>query len=105
MAEYHLQFLRSAVDDLDRIADYHLQMVGAASAERITDQLLDAVERLEKYPYLGSLHPDPVLASMEYRRIVTGKYVCVYKVIDQAIVIYRIVNGVTDYPKYFYPSE
>ena len=105
MAEYHLQFLRSAVDDLDRIADYHLQMVGAASAERITDQLLDAVERLEKYPYLGSLHPDPVLASMEYRRIVSGKYVCVYKVIDQAIVIYRIVNGAMDYPKYFYPSE
>ena len=37
MAEYHLQFLRSAVDDLDRIADYHLQRVGTASAERITD--------------------------------------------------------------------
>ena len=46
-----------------------------------------------------------MVASMEYRRIVSGKYVCVYKVIDQAIVIYRIVNGATDYPKYFYPSE
>lgn len=105
MGEYHLQFLRDAVDDLDRIADYHLQMVGAASAERITNQILDTVEHLEKYPYLGSLHPDPVLASMEYRRIVSGNYVCVYKVIDQTVVIYRIVNGVTDYPKYFYPAE
>ena len=105
MGEYRLQFLRDAVDDLDRIADYHLRMVGAASAQRITDQILDAVEHLEKYPYLGSLHPDPVLASMEYRRIVSGNYVCVYKVIDQTIFIYRIVNGVTDYPKYFYPAE
>lgn len=105
MGEYRLQFLHAAVDDLDRIADYHLQMVGAASAERITDQILNTVERLEKYPYLGSLHPDPVLASMEYRRIVSGNYVCVYKVIDRTVVIYRIVNGVTDYPKYFYPSK
>ena len=105
MGEYRLQFLRAAVDDLDRIADYHLQMVGAASAERITDQILNTVERLEKYPYLGSLHPDPVLASMEYRRIVSGNYVCVYKVIDRTVVIYRIVNGVTDYPKHFYPSK
>lgn len=105
MDEYRLQFLRAAVDELDRIADYHLQMVGAASAERITDQILNTVERLEKYPYLGSLHPDPVLASMEYRRIIAGHYVCVYKVIDRTVVIYRIVNGVTDYPKYFYPPE
>ena len=104
MADNHLQFLPAAVEDLERIADYYLQMVGAASAERITDQLLEAIERLEKYPYLGSLHPDPVLAAMEYRRIVSGNYVCVYKVIDNAVVIYRIVSGATDYPKLFYPS-
>ncbi len=104
MADNHLQFLPAAVEDLERIADYYLQMVGAASAERITDQLLEAVERLEKYPNLGSLHPDPVLGAMEYRRIVSGNYVCVYKVIDNAVVIYRIVSGTTDYPKRFYPS-
>ncbi len=104
MAEYHLQFLPAAVDDLDKISDYYMHMVGIASAERITDQILDSMEHLEKYPYLGSLHPDPVLASMEYRRIVSGNYVCVYKVIDDAVVIYRIVNGKTDYPKFFYPS-
>ena len=104
MAEHRLQFLPAAVEDLDRIADYYLQTVGAASAERITDQILDALERLEEFPYLGSVHPDPVLASMEYRRIVSGNYVCVYKVVDNAVIVYRIVNGATDYPKYFYLS-
>lgn len=102
MAEYHLEFLPDAVEDLDRIADYYLQTVGAASAERITDQILDALDRLESFPYLGSLHPDPVLAAMEYRRIVTGNYVCVYRVIDHKIVVYRIVNGATDYPRFLY---
>ena len=102
MAEFRLEFLPAAMDDLDRIADYYLRMVGASSAERITDQILETLEHLEQYPYLGSSHPDPVLASMEYRRVVSGEYVCVYKVIEHSIVVYRIVHGATDYPKYFY---
>ena len=104
MVEFHLQFLPAAVEDLDKIADYYLQLNGADSAERITDQILETVEHLERYPHLGSLHPDPVLASMEYRRIVSGNYVCVYRVIGDTVVIYRIVNGRTDYPRLFYPS-
>ncbi|MBR4424995.1 MAG: type II toxin-antitoxin system RelE/ParE family toxin [Oscillospiraceae bacterium] len=102
MAEFHLEFLPAAMDDLDRIADYYLRVVGASAAEQITDQILETLEHLEQYPYLGASHPDPVLASMEYRKIVSGNYVCVYKVIGHAIVVYRIVHGATDYPKYFY---
>lgn len=102
MAEYRLAFLPAAMDDLDRIAEYYLHMVGAAAAERITDQILDTLSHLAPYPYLGSPHPDPVLAAMEYRRILSGDYVCVYKVIDHSVVVYRIVHGATDYPKYFY---
>ena len=102
MAEFHLEFLPAAMDDLDRIADYYLRVVGASAAEQITEQILETLEHLEQYPYLGASHPDPVLASMEYRKIVSGNYVCVYKVIGHAIVVYRIVHGATDYPKYFY---
>lgn len=101
MAEFHLEFLPAAMDDLDGIADYYLRVVGASAAEQITDQILETLEHLEQYPYLGASHPDPVLASMEYRKIVSGNYVCVYKVIGHAIVVYRIVHGATDYPKYF----
>ena len=96
MAEFHLEFLPAAMDDLDRIADYYLRVVGASAAEQITDQILETLEHLEQYPYLGASHPDPVLASMEYRKIVSGNYVCVYKVIGHAIVVYRIVHGATD---------
>ena len=102
MADFHLAFLPAAMDDLDRIAEYYLTMVGASAAERITDQILETLAHLERYPYLGASHPDPVLASMEYRRIISGEYVCVYKVIEHSVVIYRIVHGATDYPKYFY---
>ena len=102
MHNHHLEFLPTAAEDLDRIADFYLVKAGAVYAKRITDQILRDLQQLESYPYLGSLHPDPVLASMEYRRIVSGEYICVYKVFDQAVIVYRIVRGSTDYKKYFY---
>lgn len=102
MAEFHLEFLPAAVEDLDRVSAYYLHLAGAASAERITDQILTALERLTQFPYLGPLHQDPVLAAMGFRKLVAGEYVRVYKVIDQTVFVYRIVHGTRDYPKYFY---
>ena len=121
IVEWHMLYLIIVLRILPCLFDRFLEMVnainriclncdtpfsqkGSDSAERITDQILETVEHLERYPHLGSLHPDPVLASMEYRRIVSGNYVCVYRVIDDTVVIYRIVNGRTDYPRIFYPS-
>lgn len=102
MTEYHLEFLQTATDDLERIADYYIKTAGVISSKRVTDRILDTLERLKQFPYLGSLHPDPVLASMKYRRIISGEYVCVYRIIDHSVTVYRIVHGSTDYPKYFY---
>lgn len=88
--------------DLDQIADYHLRMVGPNSAEAITDKLLSTVALLEENPYLGAQHPDPVLARYEFRKILCGDYVCVYKVAEAVVYILRIVNGRTDYPQYIF---
>lgn len=101
MPNNRVELLSSAWQDLDHIAETHLQLVGAASAERMTDKILDTLERLAEFPYMGPLHPDPVLARMEYRKILCGDYVCVYRVIDSVVYVYRIVHGKTDYPKYF----
>ena len=102
MPEYRIEFLPSAWQDLNKIADLHLQLVGAESAERITDEILDAIDGLSRFPYMGALHPDPVLARMEYRNLVRRKYVAVYRVMESTVYLYRIVNGITDYPKLFY---
>ena len=101
MAEYHVEILPSAWQDLDRIAEYHLRMVGAASAEKITSRILDVLEKLEAFPLMGALHPDACLARMEYRKVLCGDYVCVYRLIGQTVFVYRIVHGATDYPKLF----
>lgn len=95
-----LVYLAPAREDLLNIARYHLEKVGAASAKKITDAIVDYVENLSAYPLLGRSHPDPVLADKGYRSLVVSHpYVCIYKVFPDGVYIYRIVNGTTDYPK------
>jgi len=94
-----LVYLESAKSDLLSIAAYHLEKVGPQSARRITDALVDAIDRLAHYPLIGQTHPDPVLAVHGFRKLVSAaSYVCIYKVFPDAVYIYRIVNGATDYP-------
>lgn len=99
MAKYKVEILLAAWQDIDKIADFHMKMVGTASAQRITDKILDTVERLGSFPYMGAQHSDSELARREFRKVICGDYVCVYKVIDNSVFVYRIVNGKTDYPK------
>jgi addiction module RelE/StbE family toxin len=97
----HITFLTPAYRDLEKIADYHMRMAGPHSAEKITDKLLDCIGVLESHPLSGTEHADPVLKKQDFRKLVCGDYVCIYKVLESTVFVYRVVHGATDYPRYF----
>ena len=99
MQNYKIEFLSSAFSDIEKIADYHLQMVGPKSAQKITDKLLGTIEKLKEYPLFGSEHPDEFLQKHGFRKLICGEYVCIYKLISDTVFLYRIVHGSTEYPK------
>lgn len=100
MPKCRVELLDTAWRDIDAISDFYLEKVGVLSAQNITDTILDGVEGLAEFPYMGPIHPDPELAVQGYRKLVLTKtYVAVYRVIDDTVYVYRIVNGATDYPK------
>ena len=101
MPKAKVEILTPASNDIDKIADYHLLAVGPISAEKITDKLLDSIEKLGRHPLLGTEHSDLVLQEKGYRKLVCGEYICVYRLIDVTIYVYRVVHGTTDYPKLF----
>ena len=101
MHKYKVEFLTPALLDIDKIADYHLQMVGPKSAEKITNKLLDATELLQQFPLSGMEHPDNFLHERGYRKLICGDYVCVYRLISDIVYIYRVVHSASDYPKLF----
>ena len=99
MPKCKVEILLSAWRDIDKISDFHLKMIGTASAKKITDKILDTLEKLGNFPYMGAQHPDSELARLEYRKVICGDYVCIYKVVENAVYVYRVVNGKTDYPR------
>ena len=95
-----LVYLTPAAEDIEEIVKYHLNEAGVESAQKIYNRIKTEINKLPDFPLLGQTHPDPLLASQNYRKLViTSTYVAVYKVIDNTVYIYRIVNGKTDYPK------
>lgn len=101
MPKLKIEFLAPAIKDIEKIAKYHLKMVGVKSAKSITDKLLETIQILENQPFAGTRHSDLLLQNQDYRKLVCNDYICIYKVIDQTIFIYRIVHGSTDYPRSF----
>ncbi|MBQ6342546.1 MAG: type II toxin-antitoxin system RelE/ParE family toxin [Anaerolineaceae bacterium] len=95
-----LVYLTPAAEDIEEIVKYHLNEAGVESAQKIYNRIKTEINKLPDFPLLGQIHPDPLLASQNYRKLViTSTYVAVYKVIDNTVYIYRIVSGKTDYPK------
>ena len=102
MPKYNVRILTPAWQDIDRIADIHLSTVGPHSAEAITNKLLDKISLLIDQPLIGALHTDEFLAMRQYRKLICGNYIIVYKLIDNTVFIYRVVDGRTNYPKLLY---
>ena len=95
-----LVYLTPAAEDIEEIVKYHLNEAGVESAQKIYNRIKTEINKLPDFPLLVQIHPDPLLASQNYRKLViTSTYVAVYKVIDNTVYIYRIVSGKTDYPK------
>jgi plasmid stabilization system protein ParE len=101
MYKYEIELLAPAWRELEEIADMHLALVGTKSTKKITDKILDDIDRLSITPYLGKACEEPILAADNFRRLVSGNYLCFYRIIGKKVYIYHIVNGKRDYPKLF----
>ncbi|MDR1701674.1 MAG: type II toxin-antitoxin system RelE/ParE family toxin [Sporomusaceae bacterium] len=101
MLKYKLVILTPAQRELEEVADIHFQLAGSDSAIKITDKILDAIEKLKAFPLLGVLSKDKELQQKGFRILIVGKYLCVYRVIEKTVFIYHIVYGATNYPKLF----
>ncbi len=101
-ARYNVEILPTAWEDLKQIEDYYLIQFGVESAIKITDNILNSIERLETFPDSGSLTPDSWLNRQGYRMIIWQKFVSIYRQIEDIIYIYHIANTQTEYTKLFY---
>lgn len=100
VTKHKLVYLPAAEADILSIVKFHADQAGPVSARKVYETIREGISRLRTFPFIGQLHPDQALAVSGYRKLVLNKtYIAIYKVIDDVVTIYRVVNGTTDYPK------
>lgn len=97
MPKMKVLLLNEARMELRDIADYHKLKVEINSARRITDRILDAIDRLVDFPEMGNVPPAKMIADAGCRVLIVEDYLCFYQVVDDEIFIYHIVHGSADY--------
>ena len=101
---YNVEILPSAWEDLKSIEDYYAIQFDVDTAIKVSDSILDAIERLESFPDSGSMTPDPWLNEQGYRMIICKKHVAIYRKISETIFIYHIADTQTQYNRLFYQN-
>ena len=99
---YKIEILPSAWEDLKQIEDYYVVQFDIVTALKVSDHILETMERLENFPNSGSLIPDKWLNDQGYRMTVCKKHVIIYRIIEEIIYIYHIADTQTEYTKLFY---
>lgn len=99
---YNVQILPTAWEDLKRIEDWYLIQFDAETALKVSNHILDAIERLESFPDSGSATPDEWLNQQGYRMVICKKHVAIYRQIGEVIYVYHIADTQTEYTKLFY---
>jgi len=69
---------------------------------KVSDHILDAIERLESFPDSGSIAPDEWLNQQGYKMVICEEYVAIYRLIGEVVYIYHIADTQTEYTKLFY---
>ena len=97
-----VEILPTAWEDLKKIEDWYLIEFDISTALKVSDHILNTIERLEQFPDSGSLTPDKWLNERGYRMVICQKHVAIYKRIFNVIYIYHIADTQTEYTKLFH---
>ena len=79
-----------AIHDLDAIADY-IAVENVAAARELVQRVVAAVERLQKFPRMGSL-PDE-LRGLPYRQLIVSPCRIFYRAGKNVIYIVQVLRG------------
>ena len=99
MNNFTVRLLMEARLELRDIANYHKMKVGVISARRITNRILDALDRLSAFPEMGITPSARMIAEAGYRILIVEEYLCFYSIVGDSILVSHIVHGSVDYVK------
>ena len=93
-----LNFSPESLKDLDEIWDYIFNNLKSPfAAQNTVNSILDSIEKLRKFPEMGSLLSAFTDIENDYRLLICGNYIAFYHTIDNEVNIDRILYGRRNY--------
>ena len=89
---YKITYLQKALDNLDEIHLY-TSNDNQTAADKMVNIILDAIDTLETFPFIGSSVADRIDVKGDYRMIAIKPYLVFYKVVGKEVIIYRVLHG------------
>jgi toxin ParE1/3/4 len=98
--KFKIFYSRAALDDIDEIFSY-IAKDNVSSAEVLLQKFDDSILKLSDFPNLGSILSEDefALISCGYRFLMVHPYLVFYQVMEESIVIFRILHSRRDYLK------
>jgi len=97
--KYRVELLSPAQRELELIGLYYFETAGTSVARKITGDILNSLSLLESNPNIGVDCASKPLKLPGYRMLISGKYICVYRLIGTTVSVYHIADGRSDYPR------
>lgn len=86
------------IEDIAEIKRYiREELCNPTAADRIAKRIVSAYKGLKTAPFIGVPLDSVLEVKTDYRFLVCGNYLIFYKVKDDVISIYRVMNGRRDY--------
>lgn len=86
------------IEDIAEIKQYvREELYNLTAADRIAKRIVSAYKELKTAPFIGAPLDSVLEVKTDYRFLVCGNYLIFYKVKDDVISIYRVMNGRRDY--------
>ena len=96
--KYKVFYSSAALDDIDEIFSY-IAKDNANSAEVLLEKFDESILKLGDFPNLGSVLSEDefTLISSGYRFLVVHPYLVSYRILEDTVIIYRILHSRRDY--------
>ncbi len=98
----NVKILEPAAENLRSIKKYYTQSFSSNTAEKVISNIFSVIERLGAFPLSGKPINSESLAKLDFRVAFSQNYTIIYKLIDEEVVIFNIVNTKQNYAKLLY---
>ena len=92
-----IEWLYEAQMEYRELLSYYRNNVGIQAARKFSEDVMGSVGNLADFPEMGVLKEGKLLGKYGFRALFIGKYVCIYRVDEDAVRIFHLADARSNY--------